>query len=66
MVRVERLLARLYVRHYSTTLRILAKKIILTQTSRTYTDFREPCSHHPALLVLILVDEFLGTSRRDG
>ena len=48
MVRLERWYARLYVRHYSTTLRIPArKKFLFTQTSQTYTDFRERCSHHP-------------------
>ena len=39
-----------YVRHDSITLLIPATKtalFILTQTSKTYTDFREPCSHHP-------------------
>ena len=38
---------RLYVGHYSTTLRIPATKTVYSHTDFTFTDFREPCSHHP-------------------
>ena len=45
-------MGRLYVGHYSMghllKLRFHAKnRIVYSHTSQTFTDFREPCSHHP-------------------